>query len=150
MRGHILIENEGGRRSLYVPEAHIQVYVVKSGLPKWIVVALRTDGYHAPTPETAVLTIEHLRRDYRWTVELDVPQHLVAFAVESERRRQEEVGDLAQIFTAAVETGDAQAWLRAFQAYVAPEAGDQDFSEETEDRIGAEFNELMAKAGGPQ
>src|SRR3989338_6253015 len=101
MRGHILVENEGGRRSLYVPEAHIQIYVYLNGAQKWIVAAYRTDGYYGPTRETAVPTTLHLQRDYRWTAELDVPQHLVDFAVESERRRQEEVAGTEAILRAA-------------------------------------------------
>lgn len=156
MRGHILIKNENGRRWLYVPEAHIQIYVVKNGRQKWVAVAYRTDGYYrtdgsyGPMRKGAIQVIAHLQRDYRWTVELDVPQRLVDFTVESERRRQEEIEGISHIYAAAVETKNPRAGWRAFQAHATPEASDQDFSEEAEHRIGEELDQLMAKAGGLQ
>jgi hypothetical protein len=150
MRGHILVSNEDGRRCVYVPAAHIQFNVTKGRQDRWIVCAFRTDGYHGRTREEAIPTTEHLKRAYQSTAEVEVPDHIVAFAVESERRRQESVGGFEGILTRAVAGKDKAGGFKELMAQLAREKLDKEFSEEAEDKIGEEIDRLITEAGGLQ
>lgn len=149
MRGYILVSNEDGRRSLFVPEAHIHLYVTK-GRDTWIVAAYRTDGYTGRTRAEAIPTIEHMKREYQQTTEVDVPDHIVAFAVESEHRRQESVEGIEEILMRAAKVGSSKAGYRAFMDQLGREKLDENFSEAAEDKIGAEINALISISGGLQ
>lgn len=150
MKGHIIVENNGGRRHIYVPEAHIQFYAILNGQERWIVCAFRTDGYYGRTRENAIPTVEHLRQAYQFTKELEVPEHLVKFAVESERRRQESVAGIEEVLQEAVKTGNRQAEFRALISQLSSEKSDDQFGEDVEHKIGQEVDALITKTGGLQ
>ena len=147
MKGHVLLDGHG-YRWIFVPEANIHFRVTQSGKKHWIVCAFRTDGYHGLNPEDAVPVVEYLKREFQWTKELDIPEHLVQFAVESERLRQESVENIQDImFKARYDEGVA---YEEFMRQAATEDLDQDFSEEVETKIALEIRELLVKAGGLQ
>ncbi len=150
MRGHVLVHPEDGRRCIYVPEAHIQFDVAKSGTGKWIVCAYRTDGYWGRTREEAIPTVEHLRQAYQWTAQLEVPEHLVTFAVESERRRQESVEGIEQILSKAVGANNPRVGFKEFMNQLGREKLDRKSDEDVEDTIGEEIHQLLTQAGGLQ
>ncbi len=149
MRGYILVSNEDGRRSLYVPEAHIHMYVTK-GRDAWIVAAYRTDGYYGRTRAEAIATTEHLKQKYQQTTEVDVPDNIVAFAVESERRRQESVEGIEEILMQAAKIGESKSGYRAFMSQLGREKLDKEFDEKAEDKIGEEISKLISTSGGLQ
>jgi hypothetical protein len=147
MKARLLVSKEDGRRCLYVPEAHIQFDILKVN-EHWIVSAFRTDGYYGRTREEAIPTIEHLQQKYQFTVELEVPPHIVHFAVESERRRQESVEGISEILSQTVRSGDHAIGFKEFMAQLGREKLDKDFDENAEHKIGEEIHQLMQRAGG--
>lgn len=150
MRGHILLEEKTGRRSIYVPEAHIQFYLLKRRDGYWDVCAYKTDGYYGRTREEAIPTLEHLRATNQWTAELEVPEHIVRFAVESERRRKESVEGIEQILLRALKTKDRRASFRELLAHMSERREDPALGEEAEHTIGKEIAALLQQTGGLQ
>ena len=150
MHGHVLLEKKDGRRCLYIPEAHVQVYVFRDGRREWVVATFRTDGYYGRTREDTVLTTEHLLRDFTFLREVEVPGHIADFAVDSERRRQEQVGSLEGTFRAFFKEGAdlngfEQTWL-TFRDQVAARKIEDDFDASLEQRVGEEVYALLEGA----
>jgi hypothetical protein len=152
MRAHILVARADGRRGLYIPEAHIQLFVQRVS-ERWIISAYRTDGYYGPTREEAIPTVQHLQQAYQFTAELEVPQHIADFAVKSEQMRQASVEAMAEILERAVKSQNKMAGFRDFMASVHSdklEKKDEGLDQDAENRIGEEIHTLMTKAGGLQ
>jgi len=146
MQGQIIVDVETGRRSLYVPQAHIQIATFAVG-DRWLIAAFRTDGEHRPIGEqTSIPTEEWLKSTHQFTTETDVPEHIVAFAVESERQRQEFVDDTIDDLEATIMNAD----LFSMGAEITiPLIPDQPAEEkEVEHQIALEINKLMTEAGG--
>lgn len=151
MRGYVLVANEDGRRWLYIPEANIYLLATNVGKSGWVVAAFRTDGYYGKTRESAIPTTDHLRQAYQFTAEVEVPQEVIDFAVESERKRHESVDGIEEIFTNAFRPGGSreEAW-REFQAYLQSESLEKADDPDEENRIGKEVNDIIERAGGLQ
>lgn len=148
MKAQIIVCKETGRRHLYVPAARIQFNAVENGRGEWIVCAFRTDGFHGLNRATAIPTVEHLRQTHHFTSEVDVPQHIVDFAVESERSRQESVEsietglrELMRSVPTETDFADLMGWI---------DEDKSDAGQKTENRIGLEIEKILAATGGLQ
>lgn len=95
MRGQILIDKELGWRWIYVPEAHIQFCVAETGTKNLFIAAFRTDGYRR-TAGGPVPMEQWLHENHQFTKELEVPDDIVQFAVQSEADRQRAVEGLTE------------------------------------------------------
>lgn len=101
MHARVLQERDTGRKSVYVPGAHIQIFVPEGGEHGLIIAAFRTDGYNRDTGRPI---IQWLNETCRQIGEVDVPDEIIDFAVASERARQSEVEGLADIMQAIAMT----------------------------------------------
>ncbi len=150
MHGQIMVQTDYGYvwRWVYVPAANIQVRPIKNGIGEWVVTAFRTDGFFRVN-DGAVPMMEHLRATCQFTTEVEVPDHIVQFAVESELLRHETVEGIAEILEQTNETNQAPKGLRDFIKLVStsPEALAQ---HELEQEIGEELNKLIEASGGLQ
>jgi hypothetical protein len=110
-----------GRQSVHVPEAHIQIFVQKfkeNTEPKFSFDAFRTDGYYVTEwktvpeglkPVSMIPMSDYLIDTYSETAELEVPDHIVEYAVRSEQRRRETVDQISTILESSVANRDPRA-----------------------------------------
>jgi len=90
MKGQIIVEKETGLRWVYVPEAHIQFRASNGGEFGLILVPFRTDGFYQ-TDQGLVPTLDWLKETCQFTTMVEIPDEIVTYAVESERRRQDSI-----------------------------------------------------------
>lgn len=137
-----MIENETGKKWLYIPEAHIQVHVFEDG-DLIVIAAHRTDGYLRSTGRRV---IDQLRETHCFTSEVEVPKWVVDFAVESERKRQETVDGITGMLQGAAEEGGEKPSARALlDLRAAMETNEEPDLERT---VALEIQRILREAGG--
>jgi hypothetical protein len=127
-----------------VPQAHIYFQATETGQKKLFIAAFRSDGYRQI--EGGLVANEWWIEQYHTIVRtLDVPDDIVAFAVESERLRQIEVGDMALILQGTV-TIDLESGLLKFLEHISETPESQ--TEDEEHEMGLRVQRLLEGAGG--
>ncbi len=119
---------------------------MKNGAEKWVVAAFRTDGYYQVNGGF-IPTIQHLEQNYQLVGETEVPDDIVEFAVQSEKRRQESVGDIGDLLKEAITSGDPEGGFRGFLALLEHERMEEE-DPDAEERAGEAINRLLTRTGG--
>ena len=144
MQGQIMID-EHGTRWIHVEKAQIYFQSTLNGIGEWVVAAFRSDGY---VRATGMPMLEDLKRTHQFTTELEVPEHLIEFAVESFRLRHEAVDAIASIFENMMKTRDETAGFKDFVDLMKDDKAERDALDEQ--TIGAEIFALIQQTGGQQ
>lgn len=149
MQGQIMIDKNGWRW-IHVEAAHIYFLASKNGIGEWVVAAFRSDGY---VRSSGMPMLEDLKRTHQFTTLLEVPKHIVDFAVESFRLRHEAVDGIANLLESmsAAKTmlgPDPVASFKAFTDLMEDDKVEREALDEQ--RIGAEIFALIQKTGGQQ
>ncbi len=82
MRGQVIVDKTTGRQWLYAPEAKLYFHALEGENNKMIVVAFRSDGYFN-LPGGPMPIEQWLRENFNFTTELEIPQHIMEFALKS-------------------------------------------------------------------
>lgn len=158
MQGNILTEVETGRLSVYVEAASIQIFVIDLNDGKPVLYPCRTDGYwvteweqvaEGMKPRNMIPIIGRLQKANRFVATIDVPKHIVEFAVWSERQRQQSIDEIASIFEETVRTGDGDWGLKRFLSEMELQKLEEAEQPYSEVQIATELLELIrAHYGG--
>ena len=145
MRGRIIVNHDTLQEWVYVPPAHIYFRATETGQGKLIVVSFRSDEYHEVRGGLVSMEwwIEH---SHTTLATVQVTDDMVAFAVESERLRQEEVEGITSILRTVM--SDPKTDLLKTLNLNTETSADQ--SEEAEHAMGLRIRALLARAGGLQ
>ncbi len=140
MIGYVLVDPVDKSESLYVPDAGVHMYPVQAKPGnEWVVCVFEIGGYLA-------LIAGRLKQRCSTAARLDVPQHIIDFAVEHAHLRQASVGNFDAEFLKAVETEEWDRVEANLIALLISQKSERDA--ETQNRIGEEIHELIRKAGG--
>lgn len=144
MQGRIIVSDDTQWEWIYVPQAHIYFRTTLTGRKKLFVAAFRSDGYRQI--EGGLVSMEWwIEQSHTIVATLEVPEDIVAFAVESERLRQLEVGGVTTLLATAV-VRDARINFRDYLGLILEQQEGQ--TEEEEHEMGLRIQQLMARAGG--
>lgn len=146
MQGRIIVGDENRSKWVYVPEAHIYFRPTETGQKKLFLAAFRSDGFRLI--EGGYVSMEWWLNQCHTTIAtLDVQDDMVAFAVESERLRQQEAGGIEAVLLESVML-DRETGFIKFLEVTGSNVGGQ--TEEEEHAMGLRAQALLAKAGGQQ
>jgi len=154
VHGQIMIENERGVPWIYVPAANIQFRADKTGEGKLIISAFRTDGYRIIGVGLMPMA-QWLQENHHFTSGLDVPDEIVHYAVESERKCQEMVEAISGALKSATTEGGTSTAFAEFAAFISAldrDALDQarQAEEELEHKYALTIQKLLTHTEGPQ
>ena len=158
MNGVILVEHESGRRSIYIASASIRIepYVFKNPAT-YKLGYYRTNGYRVLKfkqepeglrPVVMIPMIDHLRRAYAWTSAVEVPQHVVDFAVACENQKAAEIDALAEILERSTKNKNRRQGFEDVLRELTFQKREMDSLPYTEEEIAKEILLLIENSSG--
>lgn len=124
----------GRNRWIFAPTANIRFNATHNGRG-FTINAFRTDGYHQSKRDKVTPMSQHIVTAYEAGVPFSIPDDLVAFALESERLRQESVNVIVDSFRNAIECNDKSLGFADFLSSIG-EHSEIGAHEAQEDEIG--------------